>query len=142
MAERGYIRTPDGVMLILVRELPTDGPESPSRYISEGFRLSEPRFLVPMLSERLGVDRDLMGETLEQLRCYARRGIRSVVQPQGVYASLFALRQMREDDGQDEVLVYNFARHQIPAFRLPEGESCRSQAQNRMLININSPTYH
>lgn len=65
-----------------------------------------------MLSDKLGVDKDLMGETLEQLRTYARRGIRSVVQPQGVYAALFALRPGQTKDASEEVLVYNFARRE------------------------------
>lgn len=110
--ENGFIRTPAGVMLVLVRELPDEGNDSAARYLSNGFRLSEPRFLAPMLCDRLGVDRDLMMETLEQLRCYARRGIRSVVQPEGVYASLFAVRPAQVRDGSDEVLVYNFARRE------------------------------
>lgn len=109
MVEAGLRRTPAGVMLILVRELPSEGSDSAARYLSKGFRLSEPRFLVPVLSDRLSVDRDLMGETLEQLQSYARRGIRSVVQPNGVYATLFALRQR---EAMNEVLVYNFARRQ------------------------------
>ena len=64
---------PEGVMLVLVRQLGSEGPDNPERYLSKGFRMSETRFLVPVLSDHFGVDKALMEETLTQLLAYAKR---------------------------------------------------------------------
>lgn len=110
----------EGVMLVLVRELSGTGTETAQRYLSKGFRMSETRFLAPILSDRLGIDKDLLCESLDQLKSYARRGTRPVVQAGGVYAGIFAIRPSLCRQGGCEVLVYQFARHQVPAFRIPD----------------------
>jgi hypothetical protein len=55
---------------------------------------------------------------LNACKTYAKRGSQPVVQEGGVYLGLFGVRPAGE--GGLDVLVYNFARHQIPAYRLPD----------------------
>jgi hypothetical protein len=118
----------DGVMLVIVRELSDTGPDTPNRYTSKGFRMTDPRFVVGLNATKFGASEDLVSETFQQLKTYARRGVRSVVQPNGVYAALFAIRSAPAGQEGGEVLVYNFAHHQIPAFRLPDTDCMAPEA--------------
>ncbi|PWN46283.1 hypothetical protein IE81DRAFT_2818 [Ceraceosorus guamensis] len=114
----------EGVTLFLVRELPTSssaaGVESAERYRQRGFRVTETRFLAGVLADRFAVLKPDMETLLDSLKVFAKRGTRPVVQPGGVYAGLFGVRPSTSRQGGLDVLVYNFARHQIPAYRLPE----------------------
>jgi hypothetical protein len=114
----------EGVTLFLVRELPTSttstAAESAERYRQRGFRVTETRFLASVLADRFAVAKPEMELLLDSLKVYAKRGTRPVVQPGGVYAGLFGVRPSTSKQGGLDVLVYHFARHQIPAYRLPE----------------------
>lgn len=134
----------EGVTIFLVRELPHASLEGAAtlpgntggtgagaeagaavgatadKYKSRGYRMTETRFLAGVLADRHGVVKDEMETLLESLRVYARRGIRPVVQPGGVYAGLFGVRPSASRQGGLDVLVYNFARHQLPSYRLPD----------------------
>lgn len=112
----------EGVMLFLVRELPssTSQADSVEKYTQKGYRMTETRFLAGVLADRVAVGKNEMETLLESLKLYAKRGTRPVVQPGGVYAGLFGVRASMSKQGGLDVLVYNFARHQIPAYRLPE----------------------
>lgn len=115
-------RNEEGAMLFLVRELNTasDTTESEARYLERGYRLTETRFLAGHLADRYAAPKEEMEATLTGLKMYAKRGICPVVQPNGVYVGLFGVRASTTRLGGLEVLVYEFARHQIPAYRLPQ----------------------
>lgn len=86
----------------------------------KGYRFTEIRFLTNILAERHGVLKKEMESTLEALKLYAKRGTKPIVQAGGFYAGLFCVRPSpSHQNGSLDVLVYNFARHQVPAFRLP-----------------------
>ncbi|UZJ54629.1 hypothetical protein CBS101457_003949 [Exobasidium rhododendri] len=107
-----------GATIFVVREVLQ---EERIQLAKQGYRFTETRFLTSVLADRHNVAKSEMESTLEALRIYARRGAKPVVQPGGVYAGLFGVRpnSMYRAGGLD-VLVYSFARHQIPAYRLPE----------------------
>ena len=110
----------EGAMLFLVRELPGSSQSSTERFRQMGYRMTETRFLAGVLADRVAVKKEEMEPLLESLKVYAKRGTRPVVQPGGVYAGLFGVRASTSKEGGLDVLVYNFARHQIPAYRLPD----------------------
>ncbi|EPQ29261.1 uncharacterized protein PFL1_03016 [Pseudozyma flocculosa PF-1] len=112
----------EGAMLFLVRELPGSADASTERFRQRGYRMTETRFLAGVLADRVAVKKDEMEPLLESLKVYSKRGTRPVVQPGGVYAGLFGVRASTSKEGGLDVLVYNFARHQIPAYRLPDVE--------------------
>lgn len=108
----------EGVSMFLVREMT---PSQQLAFAKKGYRFTETRFLATVLADRHGVGKTKMEELLDGLRLYAKRGTRPVVQPGGVYAGLFGVRpSMAACNGGLDVLVYGFAHHQIPAFRLPD----------------------
>jgi NO-binding membrane sensor protein with MHYT domain len=108
----------EGVSIFLVREIPV---VEQALLAKKGYRFTETRFLATILADRHGVGKPRMDELLDGLRVYAKRGTKPVVQPGGVYAGLFGVRPSTSArQGGLDVLVYNFARHQIPAFRLPD----------------------
>lgn len=108
----------EGVTIFLVRET---APAHQTLLAKRGYRFTETRFLANVLADRHSVSKSDMDELLDGLRLYAKRGTRPVVQPSGVYVGLFGVRpSMSARQGGLDVLVYNFARHQIPAFRLPD----------------------
>ncbi|CCF48572.1 hypothetical protein NDA10_006039 [Ustilago hordei] len=109
----------EGAMLFLVRELPNSAA-STERFRQMGYRMTETRFLAGVLADRVAVQKDEMEPLLDSLKVYAKRGTRPVVQPGGVYCGLFGVRASTSKEGGLDVLVYNFARHQIPAYRLPD----------------------
>lgn len=116
----------EGVMLFLVRELPnpsnnaSGAVDSAERYRQRGYRMTETRFLAGVLADRVSVDKEDMETLLGSLKLFAKRGTRPVVQPGGVYTGLFGVRASTSKQGGLDVLAYNFARHQIPAYRLPD----------------------
>ncbi|SPO26093.1 uncharacterized protein UTRI_02367 [Ustilago trichophora] len=109
----------EGAMLFLVRELPNSA-SSTERFRQMGYRMTETRFLAGVLADRVAVQKEEMEPLLDSLKVYAKRGTRPVVQPGGVYCGLFGVRASTSKEGGLDVLVYNFARHQIPAYRLPD----------------------
>ncbi|PWN33361.1 uncharacterized protein FA14DRAFT_161253 [Meira miltonrushii] len=115
----------EGVSMFLVREMP---PAQQLAFAKKGYRFTETRFLGTVLADRHGVGKTKMEELLDGLRLYAKRGTRPVVQPGGVYAGLFGVRpSMTARQGGLDVLVYGFAHHQIPAFRLPDVHKMTSE---------------
>lgn len=115
----------EGVSMFLVREMP---PAQQLAFSKKGYRFTETRFLGTVLADRHGVGKAKMEELLDGLRLYAKRGTRPVVQPGGVYAGLFGVRpSMTARQGGLDVLVYGFAHHQIPAFRLPDVNKMTSE---------------
>ncbi len=96
------------------RRLP---PSDSDRWV---YRMTETRFLAGVLADRVAVQKEEMEPLLDSLKVYAKRGTRPVVQPGGVYCGLFGVRASTSKEGGLDVLVYNFARHQIPAYRLPD----------------------
>ncbi|KAL9940996.1 hypothetical protein V8E36_000484 [Tilletia maclaganii] len=128
----------EGAMLFLVRELPSHAAQTEmtsERYRQKGYRLTETRFLAGVLADRVAVAKSEMETLLDSLKLYAKRGTRPVVQPSGVYAGLFGVRPSTSKQGGLDVLVYNFARHQIPAYRLPDVAKVTPEMRNflRML---------
>ncbi|KAK0566641.1 hypothetical protein OC844_000628 [Tilletia horrida] len=128
----------EGAMLFLVRELPSNPAQTDmtsERYRQKGYRLTETRFLAGVLADRVSVSKPDMEALLDSLKLYAKRGTRPVVQPSGVYAGLFGVRPSTSKQGGLDVLVYNFARHQIPAYRLPDVTKITPEMRNflRML---------
>lgn len=129
-----HLQTSEGVMLFIVRSIGSGKPAShdvPSAekqlgasndnidsYLARGYRLTETRFFSKTLADNMGVSKQEMDLFLSACKTYAKRGTRPVVQAGGAYLGLFGIRPA-SDNGLD-VLVYNFARHQIPAYRLPD----------------------
>lgn len=125
----------EGVLLFLVRELgngqpssvdhPKSNQDSPSNFdtvdywLERGYRLTETRFFSRTLADHMGVAKGEMDVFLSACKTYAKRGTRPVVQTGGTYLGMFGVRPTTAGHGID-VLVYNFARHQIPAYRLPD----------------------
>ena len=123
----------EGVLLFLVREigkglpLTVDYPkmkEDPATnfdtvdyWLERGYRLTETRFFSKTLADHMGVGKGEMDVFLSACKTYAKRGSKPVVQSSGTYLGLFGIRPT---DSTLDVLVYNFARHQIPAYRLPD----------------------
>jgi NO-binding membrane sensor protein with MHYT domain len=128
----------EGLILFLVRKLetPTDKPgamtASEEQYLERGFRMMDIRFLTAAFADRLEVSKQDASSMLKALQTYAKRGTVPLVQPGGVYAGLFGVRASTSRFGGLETLVYGFARHQIPAFRLPKVE--RITPANRRFI--------
>jgi len=122
------LQTSEGVLLFLVREISGAKPLSydyPNQDHGEiqsfdtieywhqrGFRLTDTRFYARTLADHMGVSKSEMDVFLGACKTYARRGIRPVVQTGGTYLGLFAVRPSNALHGLD-VLVYNFARHQV-----------------------------
>lgn len=113
------LATSEGVMLFVVRELGSwghkvvDPTDSVEYYAAKGYRLAETRFFAPILAERVGVSKSEMDVFLSACKTYAKRGTRAVVQSGGTYLGLFGVRPSPSTDGDLDVLVYNFARHQV-----------------------------
>lgn len=121
----------EGAMLFLVREMSQDTTrESEERYLQRGYRLTDTRFLGAHLARLYAVPKKDMDFWLSNLKMYAKRGTRPVVQPGGVYAGLFGVRASMTRFGGLETLVYGFARHQIPAYRLPRIERITPQIRH------------
>jgi len=127
----------EGVVLFLVRKISSAKPfyhllderehsknttnDTVDSYQAKGYRMAESRFFAKAFAERLGVETPEMEVFLSACKTFARRGAKANVQRGGIYVSIFGLRpggRGREEDL--EVLVYNFAHHLIPSFRLPE----------------------
>jgi hypothetical protein len=128
-----HLNSSEGVMLFIVRtigdgtpaahDLPGNDKLVPSNdnvdsYLARGYRLAETRFFSKTLADNMGVSKPEMDVFLSACKTYAKRGTRPVVQAGGAYLGLFGVRPA--SDGGLDVLVYNFARHQIPAYRLPD----------------------
>jgi hypothetical protein len=129
------LHTSEGVLLFLVREIGNGHPigfdypkmtqEPPANFdtvdywLERGYRLTETRFFSRTFADHMGVGKGEMDIFLSACKTYAKRGARPVVQTGGTYLGLFGVRPTTASHGID-VLVYNFARHQIPAYRLPD----------------------
>ncbi|EGF98730.1 uncharacterized protein MELLADRAFT_79631 [Melampsora larici-populina 98AG31] len=111
-----------GIMLFLVRELVNTEQDSTDSYLRRGFRFADPRWLSPILADRAGVPKIEIDGLLEHLKLYARRGMKPCVRSGGSYVGFFAVRPSISRQGGIDTLVYQFARHQIPAYRLPDVE--------------------
>ncbi|KAG0151185.1 hypothetical protein CROQUDRAFT_668047 [Cronartium quercuum f. sp. fusiforme G11] len=109
-----------GIMLFLVRELSGIEPDTTESYLRRGFRFAEPRWLSPILADRAGVPKIEIDGLLEHLKLYAKRGMKPCVRSGGTYLGFFAVRPSISREGGIDTLVYQFARHQIPAYRLPD----------------------
>ena len=123
----------EGVLLFLVREIgkglplaidypkmnqDTDGNfDTVDYWLERGYRMTETRFFSRTLADHMGVGKSEMDVFLSACKTYAKRGSKPVVQSSGTYLGLFGVRPT---DSTLDVLVYNFARHQIPAYRLPD----------------------
>ncbi|CAO1624124.1 unnamed protein product [Parajaminaea phylloscopi] len=121
----------EGAMLFLVREMDQNTDrESEDRYMQRGYRMTDTRFLGAHLARLYAVSKKDMDFWLSNLKMYAKRGTRPVVQPGGVYTGLFGVRASTTRFGGLETLVYSFARHQIPAYRLPKVECVTPQIRH------------
>ena len=125
----------EGVLLFMVRELGNGQPlsidypkmnqdvpasfDTVDYWLERGYRLTETRFFSRTLADHMGVNKGEIDIFLSACKTYAKRGARPVVQTGGTYLGLFGVRPTAAGHGID-VLVYNFARHQIPAYRLPD----------------------
>ncbi|KAL7422485.1 hypothetical protein Q5752_003133 [Cryptotrichosporon argae] len=130
------LQSSEGVMLFIVRSIGHGLPaahdmphtdksalastDSIDHYLSRGYRLTETRFFSKTLADHMGVSKSEMDVFLSACKTYAKRGTRPVVQAGGAYLGLFGIRPTGSQHGGLDVLVYNFARHQIPAYRLPD----------------------
>lgn len=111
-----------GIMLFLVRELSGTENDSAESYLRRGFRFADPRWFSPVLADRAGVAKLEIDGLLEHLKLYAKRGTKPCVRSGGSYVGFFAVRPSISRQGGVDTLVYQFARHQIPAYRLPDVE--------------------
>ncbi|EIW67253.1 hypothetical protein TREMEDRAFT_12207, partial [Tremella mesenterica DSM 1558] len=122
----------EGVLLFLVREIGDAPPfsidskggdksfstDNVDHYMQRGYRMADTHFFSKALADNLGVLKGEMDLFLSACKTYAKRGTKPVVQPGGIYASIFGVRPTLDHQG--DMVVYNFARHQIPAYRLPD----------------------
>lgn len=138
------IKTSEGVMLFLVRQIneakpfyhlnESDNDKMASRdtmegYQARGYRMAEPRFFARAFADRVGVSTAEMEVFLSACRMSAKRGNQQS-QKGGIYASIYGIRPSGHGSNNDlEVLVYNFAHHQIPSYRLPEVNGVMSDEQ-------------
>lgn len=126
-----------GVVMFLVRKIESAKPfyhlmsdtesqravsnDNVDSYQTRGYRMAEARFFARAFADRVGVTTPEMEVFLSACKTFSRRGAKVNVQKGGVYVSVFGLRPGGRDRQDDlEVLVYNFAHHLIPSFRLPE----------------------
>jgi hypothetical protein len=126
----------EGVMIFIVREigqgLPAicDDPaadrskvvstDTKNWYTDKGFRLTETQHFASAFSDRMGVSRHEMDIYLNACKTYAKRGTRPVCQTGGCYLGLFGVRPTGEELSELDILVYNFARHQVRLYDLKE----------------------
>lgn len=140
----------EGAMLFLVRQISEDSTrETEERYLQRGYRLTDVRFLGSHLANQYAVPKKDMEAWLGRIKMYAKRGTRPVVQPgPAVYVGLFGVRASTSLFGGLETLVYGFARHQIPAYRLPKVEGITPQIRywvkllDRMTLEDAQETCH
>ncbi|KAI5124828.1 hypothetical protein M0805_005458 [Coniferiporia weirii] len=134
-------RVPPGRMLFFVRELPHRSQTTsssvlsssfrpvaltnidsccnyslPRNYAGRGYKLLFMRRFRDTMAEATGAMQEDVDKILLGCRDYAVSGMRPVLEERGVYVSL--LTERWTEDGSTEVLVYNFAKHQIPSCRL------------------------
>lgn len=110
----------EGLMMVVVREL---DPTTLDAYMAHGYRLAEIKHFSHVFSSRIGVPKLDLDTFLASCKTFAKRGTRPVVQPAGAYVGLFGVRaggEVNEGEKGVEVLTYGFAKHQIPAYRLPD----------------------
>ncbi|PWN18065.1 hypothetical protein BCV69DRAFT_285364 [Microstroma glucosiphilum] len=135
----------EGLILFLVRKLegsidkPGAMSASEEQYLERGFRMMDIRFLTAAFADRLEVSKQDASSMLKALQTYAKRGTVPLVQAGGVYAGLFGVRASTSRFGGLETLVYGFARHQIPAFRLPKVEKI-TPANRRFIKRLDQIT--
>lgn len=108
---------PEGIMLFLVRRFPQQssslsGHSKAIDYVPRGFHLSFLHNLRYSLADTTGSTLEDTDRILVGCQDYVENGTKSVLQPGGTYVSLHATRPTA--DGYQEVLVYDFARHQVP----------------------------
>ncbi|CAH7672393.1 hypothetical protein BY996DRAFT_4605576 [Phakopsora pachyrhizi] len=115
-------RQQQGLMLFLVRELSGEQQDTPEGYAKRGYRFADIRWFAPVFADRAAVEKNEIDGLLEQLKLYAKRGTKPCVRSNGVYVGFFAVRPSISRQGGIDTLVYQFARHQIPAYRLPDVE--------------------
>lgn len=140
------LNTSEGVILFLVRKLENARPfyhltpgaeKAPSTdhmesYQARGYRMAEPRFFARAFAARVGVNTAEMEVFLSACRTFAKRGHKYAAQKGGIYVSIYGVRPCgRGTDNDLEVLVYNFAHHQIPSFRLPEVKGIMTEPMMR-----------
>lgn len=111
-----------GVMLFLVRELSGEHQDTMDSYLKRGYRFTDTRWFAPVLADRAALDKTQVNGLLDQLKLYAKRGTKPCVRSGGIYVGIFAVRPSISREGGIDTLVYQFARHQIPAYRLPDVE--------------------
>ncbi|KAL7412161.1 hypothetical protein BDY24DRAFT_110596 [Mrakia frigida] len=116
--EEGEVVKEEGIMLVVVRELSDE--RSVEQYLARGYRFAETRHFSGVFSDRVGVPRQEMDLFLGGCKTFAKRGTRPVVQPGGAYVGLFGVRPTGNEASAIEILSYAFAKHQIPAYRLPD----------------------
>ena len=117
-AEVAIVDREEGIMLVVVRELTDD--RSVAQYLEKGYRFAETKHFSGVFSDRVGVPRAEMDGFLSNCKTFAKRGTRPVVQPGGAYVGLFGIRPTGQEACGIEILSYAFAKHQIPAYRLPD----------------------
>ncbi|KAA1134695.1 hypothetical protein PGTUg99_003969 [Puccinia graminis f. sp. tritici] len=126
------VRAPrqQGVMLFLVRELSGENQDTIENYLKRGYRFTDTRWFSPVLADRAAVDKDESEGLLNQLKLYAKRGTKPCVRSGGIYVGFFAVRPSISREGGIDTLVYQFARHQIPAYRLPDVEGITDEMRS------------
>jgi hypothetical protein len=126
------LQTSEGVLLFLVREISqaqsivhdypktTMSDTTPANFDTEdywldkGWRLTETRFYSKILADQMGVNKAEMEIFLSACKTYAKRGAKPVVQAAGTYLAMFGVRPAAPQSLSGiDVLVYNFARHQV-----------------------------
>ncbi|KAI9606041.1 hypothetical protein H4Q26_004413 [Puccinia striiformis f. sp. tritici PST-130] len=122
--------TSAGVMLFLVRELSGENQDTMENYLKRGYRFTETRWFSPVLADRAAIDKDESDGLLNQLKLYAKRGTKPCVRSGGIYVGFFAVRPSISREGGIDTLVYQFARHQIPAYRLPDVEGITDEMRS------------
>ncbi|POW20429.1 hypothetical protein PSHT_03510 [Puccinia striiformis] len=112
-----------GVMLFLVRELSGENQDTMENYLKRGYRFTETRWFSPVLATA-------RRSTKTKVMLYAKRGTKPCVRSGGIYVGFFAVRPSISREGGIDTLVYQFARHQIPAYRLPDVEGITDEMRS------------
>jgi hypothetical protein len=126
------LQTSEGVLLFLVREISQansivhdfpkttvtdttpDHFDTEDYWLEKGWRLTETRFYSKILADQMGVNKGEMDIFLSACKTYAKRGNKPVVQSAGTYLAMFGVRPAAANSLSGiDVLVYNFARHQV-----------------------------
>ncbi|CAG8555845.1 14844_t:CDS:2 [Cetraspora pellucida] len=90
-----------------------------------GFRFASPRFIAPIMAQKVGISVRQMQNYLENMFLYSNSGLKPFLEADSVYVGLFVTkndygeRDLNSIGNGLEILVMENYRHQIPVSKLP-----------------------